>query len=135
MNKLDRRSALALFGLLAASAAGVKPAASQTMDITGKDTTLAPGVVQRVYGEGPASSPVLRVSRCVTSSCSRDRRRAQILSAGPRTVYVCACTGRKPNLWRSLSQQHRRFSPSPCDEQRDCAGRVAASYANSNRDG
>jgi|SRR5438876_3485942 len=58
MDKLDRRSALALFGLLAASAAGVKPAASQAMDMTaGKDTTLAPGVVQRVYGEGPAIIP------------------------------------------------------------------------------
>src|SRR5438552_8838250 len=58
MDKLDRRSALAFFGLFAASAAGVKPAASQAMDMTaGKDTTLAPGVVQRVYGEGPAIIP------------------------------------------------------------------------------
>ena len=53
MDKLDRRSALA-FGLVAAAAAMVKPAASQTMETGGKDTTLAPGVVQRVYGEGPA---------------------------------------------------------------------------------
>ncbi len=36
----------------------VKPAASQTMDKTGgKDTTLTPGVVQRVYGEGSAIIP------------------------------------------------------------------------------
>ena len=54
MDKLDRRSALA-FGLVAAAVAVVKPAASQTMDKdVGKETTLAPGVVQRVYGEGPA---------------------------------------------------------------------------------
>ena len=57
MDKLDRRSALALFGLLAASAAGVKPAASQTMDTAGKDTTLWPGVVQRAYGETPSIIP------------------------------------------------------------------------------
>jgi hypothetical protein len=58
MKKLDRRTALA-FGLVAATAAVVKPAASQTMDMTaGKDTTLAPGVVQRTYGgEGPAIIP------------------------------------------------------------------------------
>ncbi|OLC13086.1 MAG: hypothetical protein AUH29_14495 [Candidatus Rokubacteria bacterium 13_1_40CM_69_27] len=58
MDKLDRRSALALFGFIAASAAVVKPAASQTTYKTvGKDTTLAPGVVERVYGEGPAIIP------------------------------------------------------------------------------
>ena len=57
MDKLDRRSALALFGLLAASAAGVKPAASQTMDTAGKDTTLWPGVVQRAYGETSSIIP------------------------------------------------------------------------------
>src|SRR5438445_12049085 len=55
MDKLDRRSALA-FGLIAASAAMVKPAAAQPME-AGKETTLAPGVVQRVYGEGPAIIP------------------------------------------------------------------------------
>ena len=55
MDKLNRRSALA-FGLMAASAAVVKPAASQPME-AGKETTLAPGVVQRVYGEGPAIIP------------------------------------------------------------------------------
>jgi hypothetical protein len=60
MSKLDRRSALALFGLLAASAAGVKSAASQSMGTAGKDTTLAPGVVQRVYGEGPAILPGIK---------------------------------------------------------------------------
>ena len=57
MNTLSRRSALA-FGLVAAAAAVAKPAASQTMDMTaGKDTTLAPGVVQRAYGESPAIIP------------------------------------------------------------------------------
>ena len=57
MDKLNRRSAL-VFGVVAAAAAVVKPAASQTMDMgTGKDTTLAPGVVQRAYGEGPAIIP------------------------------------------------------------------------------
>src|SRR5438093_12717690 len=55
MDKLDRRSALA-FGLIAASAAMVKPAAAQPME-AGKETTLAPGVVQRVYGEGHAIIP------------------------------------------------------------------------------
>jgi hypothetical protein len=48
MKKVDRRSALTI-GLAAASAAVVKPAASQTTDY--KDTTVAPGVVNRVYGE------------------------------------------------------------------------------------
>src|SRR5437016_14653712 len=57
MDKLDRRSALALFGLIAASAAGLKPAASQTMDTAGKDTTPWPGVVQRAYGESPSLIP------------------------------------------------------------------------------
>jgi hypothetical protein len=57
MSALNRRSALA-FGLVAAAAAVVKPAAAQTMDMTaGKDTTLAPGVVQRAYGESPAIIP------------------------------------------------------------------------------
>src|SRR6266702_3100651 len=61
MDKLDRRSALAFFGLFAASTAGVKPATAQAMDMTaGKDTTLAPGVMQRVYGEGPAIIPGLK---------------------------------------------------------------------------
>jgi len=55
MDKLDRRTALA-FGLVVAAAAVVKPAAAQTMDV-GKDTTVAPGIVQRVYGEEPAIIP------------------------------------------------------------------------------
>ena len=54
MTKVDRRSALAI-GLAAASAAMVKPAAAQTTDF--KDTTVAPGVVNRVYGEGPSLIP------------------------------------------------------------------------------
>jgi hypothetical protein len=56
MQKVDRRSAVAL-GLAAASAAMVKPAASQTTDIVGKDATLWPGVVVRVYSETPAIIP------------------------------------------------------------------------------
>lgn len=56
MDKLNRRSALA-FGLVAAAAAVVKPVAAQTMDMTVKDTTLAPGVVQRAYGESAAIIP------------------------------------------------------------------------------
>jgi hypothetical protein len=54
MKKFDRRSALTI-GLAAASAAVVKPAASQAVDY--KDTTTAPGVVSRVYGETPALIP------------------------------------------------------------------------------
>ena len=50
MTKVDRRSALAI-GLAAASAVMVKPAAAQT------DTTVAPGVVARVYSDGPAMIP------------------------------------------------------------------------------
>ena len=54
MTQVDRRSALAI-GLAAASAAMAKPAAAQTTDY--KDTTVAPGVVNRVYGEGPSIIP------------------------------------------------------------------------------
>jgi len=56
MQKVNRRSAVAL-GLGAASAAMVKPAAAQTTDIVGKDTTPWPGVVVRVYSETPAIIP------------------------------------------------------------------------------
>ena len=56
MKKVDRRSALAI-GLAAASAAMVKPAASQTTDMAGKDTTPWPGVVVRVYSETPVIIP------------------------------------------------------------------------------
>jgi hypothetical protein len=57
MNKIDRRSALTI-GLAAASAAMVKPAASQTADpLAGKDTTPYPGVVLRTYGESPSLIP------------------------------------------------------------------------------
>ena len=57
MNKVDRRSALAI-GLAAASAAVVKPVASQTVDpLAGKDTTPFPGVVVRAYGESPSLIP------------------------------------------------------------------------------
>ena len=51
MTQVDRRSALAI-GLAAASVAMVKPAAAQTTDY--KDTTVTPGVVNRVYSEGPS---------------------------------------------------------------------------------
>src|SRR5215210_7217318 len=54
MKSLDRRSALVI-GLATASAAMVKPAASQTMDY--KETTTAPGVVIRDYGEGMSMIP------------------------------------------------------------------------------
>jgi hypothetical protein len=54
MKTLDRRFALTI-GLAAASAAVVKPAASQTADY--KETSPAPGVVVRVYGEGSSMIP------------------------------------------------------------------------------
>src|ERR1700674_2268866 len=55
MQKVNRRSPVAL-GLAAASAAMVKPAASQTTDY--KDTTPWPGVVVREYsGETPSLIP------------------------------------------------------------------------------
>lgn len=54
MKPVDRRSALKI-GLAAASAALVKPAASQTTGY--KDTTRFPGVVQRAYGETPSLIP------------------------------------------------------------------------------
>jgi len=55
MKKVNRRSALTI-GLAAASAAVVKPAASQTTDFT--ETTAAPGVVVRSYsGETPSLLP------------------------------------------------------------------------------
>lgn len=44
-----------MFGLAAASAAVMKPAASQTKGY--KDTSSIPGVVQRAYGESPAMIP------------------------------------------------------------------------------
>ena len=55
MQNINRRSAVALGLAAAASAAMVKPAASQTTDY--KDTTLFPGVVQRAYGENPSRIP------------------------------------------------------------------------------
>lgn len=58
MSKIDRRSALA-FGLAAATAAMIKPAAAQTTDY--KDTTPWPGVVVREYdGETPSLIPGFR---------------------------------------------------------------------------
>jgi hypothetical protein len=54
MTRVDRRSALTI-GLAAASAVVVKPAAAQATGF--KDTTVAPGVVNRVYGEGPSIIP------------------------------------------------------------------------------
>src|SRR6266480_2128479 len=54
-DRLDRRSALGI-ALAVASAAIVKPAASQTTD-TGKDTSPWPGVVVRSYGENPSLIP------------------------------------------------------------------------------
>ncbi|WP_377831315.1 hypothetical protein ACFKHW_39255 (plasmid) [Bradyrhizobium lupini] len=55
MSKIDRRSALT-FGLAAASAAMIKPAAAQTTGY--KDTTPWPGVVVREYdSETPSLIP------------------------------------------------------------------------------
>ena len=54
MKSVDRRSALAI-GLATASAAMVKPAASQTADY--KETTTAPGVTVREYGQGMSMIP------------------------------------------------------------------------------
>ncbi len=54
MHEVNRRSAVTL-GLAAASAAMVRPAAAQTAEY--KDTALAPGVVVRVYGDGPSMIP------------------------------------------------------------------------------
>jgi len=54
MDKVDRRSALAI-GFAAASATLVKPAAPQSTDsLAGKDTSPWPGVVVRAYGESPS---------------------------------------------------------------------------------
>lgn len=72
MSKIDRRSAFA-FGLAAATAAMIKPAAAQTTGY--KDTTPWPGVVVRAYdGETPSLIPGLRPSQCAMSSCNRDRK-------------------------------------------------------------
>ena len=54
MNTVNRRSALAI-GLATASAAVAKPAAAQTADF--KETTTAPGIVRRDYGETPSLIP------------------------------------------------------------------------------
>jgi hypothetical protein len=55
MSKIDRRSALA-FGLAAATAATIKPAAAQTTGY--KDTAPWPGVVVRQYdGDTPSLIP------------------------------------------------------------------------------
>jgi len=54
MKTVDRRSVL-MFGLAAASAAIMKPAASQTVGY--KDTTPFPGVVVRAYGKSPSLIP------------------------------------------------------------------------------
>jgi len=56
MEKVDRRSTLAL-GLAAASAAMFKPAAAQTATAIGsKDATPYPGVVVRTYGDAATAS-------------------------------------------------------------------------------
>jgi hypothetical protein len=54
MKKLDRRSAMTI-GLAAASAAMVKPAASQTTDY--KEKEVAKGVVRRDYSSGHSMIP------------------------------------------------------------------------------
>ena len=62
MTQVDRRSALAI-GLAAASAAMVKPAAAQTTDY--KDTTVAPGVVNRCLWRGTIHNP--RLQECLAA--------------------------------------------------------------------
>ena len=58
MKKIDRRSALA-FGLAAASAAMIKPAAAQTAAAIGwKDANPYPGVTLRNYGD-PATASLI----------------------------------------------------------------------------
>jgi hypothetical protein len=54
MKTVNRRSALTI-GLAAASAAVVKPAASQPIGY--KETARGPGVVQRVYSQSPSMIP------------------------------------------------------------------------------
>ena len=54
MNTVNRRSALAI-GLATASAAVAKPAAAEIADF--KETTTAPGIVRRDYGETPSLIP------------------------------------------------------------------------------
>ena len=54
MQDLNRRSALGI-GMAAASTALMNPAAAQTTEF--KDTTTAPGIVRRDYGEGPSMIP------------------------------------------------------------------------------
>jgi hypothetical protein len=57
MQKVNRRSAMAL-GLAAASIAVVKPTAAQAPDaLAGKETSPGPGVVQRAYGEESSMIP------------------------------------------------------------------------------
>jgi hypothetical protein len=57
MKTIDRRSALTI-GFTAASAAVVRPAASQTTEY--KETRLEPGIVMREYGETPSLIPGYR---------------------------------------------------------------------------
>jgi len=59
MDNLNRRSALVVLGCIAATVAGVRPAAADTMTKS-NDTTLAPGVVQRVYGGNPSIIPAYK---------------------------------------------------------------------------
>ncbi len=57
MKTLSRRSALAATAGICVAAFGRASATAQTMDMTaqaGTDTTIAPGVVKRVYSERPA---------------------------------------------------------------------------------
>ena len=66
MENIDRRSALALLGCVAATFAAARPAAADAMDSGSKDTTPFPGVVQRSYGSTPSLIPAYKTpSRCV----------------------------------------------------------------------
>jgi len=60
MKTLSRRSALAATAAVSVAAFGRASSTAQAMDMTahaGTDTTIAPGVVKRVYSERPASIP------------------------------------------------------------------------------
>jgi hypothetical protein len=60
MENIDRRSALALLGCVAATFAAARPAAADAMDSGSKDTTPFPGVVQRSYGSTPSLIPAYK---------------------------------------------------------------------------
>src|SRR6266480_975862 len=117
MTQVDRRSALAI-GVAAASAAMVKPAAAQTTNY--KDTTVAPGVVNRVYGETPAIIPgfkTVSLRDIIIQPGSKTVERAMMMDA-----MVCHITegelqvvqqghNRAFNQYRARGRHHARHRP------------------------